>query len=419
MRKIYTGVDIGSDSIKIVVGEIFNEKMNVLTSTSVRSAGIRHGIIIDEDLVIDSLKLALEEIETDIGVKIDKAITTVPANDRCFSVVSGTTPIDINGEEVVNEDHISSVLHEAVVDKIDYGEELVSIIPITFSVDDIDNIIDPRGRSGKYLGVKAVLSTVPKENIYKVINVLNSCNIEVVDIVFGSIGDYFEAKNKSYDKELGAVINIGSETVNVSIFNKGILIKNSIIDLGSKNIDKDISYVYHLDLNSARNLKENFAVGSRRYADINDITEITTKDNKKITINQYELSEVVEARLVELLKLAKKEINHLTKRKISYIIVTGGITELAGFNYVIENTLGISAVNMNITTMGIRDNKFSTAAGLIKYLNDKLEIRDKNYSMFNSYQIESMMNNKNSVLKTNNTSLVGKVFGYFTSNKEG
>lgn len=413
MRKIYTGIDIGSDSIKIVVGEMNNAKMHVLASTSVRSAGIRKGIIVDENLAIDSLKLALDDIESNIGIRIKKAITTVPSNNREFSVVSASTPIE--DEEVTGED-IVSVLHEATVDKIDLGEELVSIIPITFSVDDTENLIDPKGRKGQYLGVKAVLSTVPKINIYKVMNVLNSCDIEVIDIVFGSIGDYYEVKSKQTDKSLGAIINIGSETMNVSIFNKGILIKNSIIELGSKNIDKDISYVYGLDSATSRNLKENFAASSRRYADVNDVIELETKDNKKIVINKYELSEVVEARLVELLKLAKKEINHLTKRKISYIIVTGGITELAGFNYVVENTLGINASNMNITTMGIRDNKYSTSAGLIKYLDSKLEIRDNEYSMFDNAQIHELMNNKKSILKTNNETLVGKVFGYFTGN---
>ena len=30
MRKIYTGVDIGSDTIKIVVGEILDKKLNIL-----------------------------------------------------------------------------------------------------------------------------------------------------------------------------------------------------------------------------------------------------------------------------------------------------------------------------------------------------------------------------------------------------
>ena len=40
-----------------------------------------------------------------------------------------------------------------------------------------------------------------------------------------------------------------------------------------------------------------------------------------ITINQEEISEVVESRLQEILNLSKKEINHLTKKEISYIII--------------------------------------------------------------------------------------------------
>ncbi|UKI26335.1 MAG: hypothetical protein L6V91_05840 [Bacilli bacterium] len=31
MKKIYTAIDIGSDTIKIVVGEYFKDKLNILT----------------------------------------------------------------------------------------------------------------------------------------------------------------------------------------------------------------------------------------------------------------------------------------------------------------------------------------------------------------------------------------------------
>ena len=412
MRKIYTGIDIGSDSIKIVVSEHFNNKFHVLASTSVASEGVKRGLIVDSDKVASCIKKGIKEIESTIGLKIGNAIVTVASNDRKLSVVSGSTRVN----SVVKGKDITDALADAVVDNVDVGYELITTIPILFELDDDKNIMDPKGREGTDLSVKAVMITVPKENLFKVVEVCNKCNIQVKDVIFKTIGDYYEAKGKDTDKELGAVINIGSETIDVSIFNKGIIIKNDIINLGSKNIDKDISYVYGLDSTTARNLKENFAASSRRYADVNDVIELQTKDDKKIVINKYELSEVVEARLVELLKLAKKEINHLTKRKISYIIVTGGITELAGFNYVVENTLGINASNMNITTMGIRDNKYSTSAGLIKYLNSKLEMRDNEYSMFDNAQIHELMNNKKNILKSNNETLVGKVFGYFTGN---
>jgi len=415
MRDIYTGIDIGSDSVKIVISEFLDNRFNILASTNVRSAGIRKGLIYDKDLAVNSLKLAIKEIEPSIGVKIDKAIITVPSNDRRFSVVSGTTRI--NGEDsVVTGEDISSALEEAVHEQLVGKESLISIIPITFSVDDKEGVPDPRGLTGEYLEVKAVLAAAPRTNIIPFLEVFDECGIEVEDITFGSIGDYYESKTTDMDKNLGAIINVGSDTINVSVFNKGIIIKEANIDLGSKNIDKDISYIYGVDLTTSRTLKENFAVCSRRYADVNDVLEIETKNGDKVIINQYEISEIVESRVVELLKLAKKQINNLTKRKISYIIVTGGISELTGFSYVVENTLGITASTLNITTIGIRNNKYSSASGIIKYYHEKLKLRDQSSDMFDEDKIEEMLNNKKNIKKTTNDTIVSKVFGYFIGN---
>ena len=124
----------------------------------------------------------------------------------------------------------------------------------------------------------------------------------------------------------------------------------------------------------------------------------------------------MESRVVELLKLAKKQINTLTKRKISYIIVTGGISELTGFSYVVENILGINASTLNITTIGIRNNKYSSASGIIKYYHEKLKLREIDASMFDEDKIDEMLNNKRNMKKTTNDSIVSKVFGYFIGN---
>lgn len=413
MRRIYTGIDIGSDSIKIVVSEVFNKKFQVLASTSVKSKGIRRGLIIDKEKASLSIKQAIKEIEATIGIKIEEAIITIPSNDRKLSVESGTTKI--SSDKVTGEDIVNS-LSNAVIDRVPEGYELITTIPITFKVDDMDNIIDPKGRIGEYLSVKAVMITAPKKNLFDVLEVCNLCNIEAKDVIFKTIGDYYEARGKDTEVEVGAIVDVGSDTINVSIFNKGIMIKDDIINLGSKNIDKDISYVYGVDLATARDLKENFSVCSRKYADSNDSVEIKIGDTEIIKINQYELSEVVEARVSELLKLAKKSINNLTNRKISYIIVTGGITELTGFGYIVENVLGINASTLNITTLGIRNNKYSAAMGIIKYFHEKLKLRDIDYSMFDEEAENALMDSKKSLLNINNDTLVSKIFDYFTNN---
>lgn len=413
MRKIYTGIDVGSDSIKIVTSEFLNDRFYTLASVSVKSVGITRGIITDYDMALNSLNLAKKEIEKALGTSVNKAIITVPSNDRNLSVIEGS--INIYNEFVTGED-VTAVLGEASVDKVEENEEIVSIIPILFSLDEDRLTPNPNGAKSSVLGVKALLAKAPKKQVYSFLKLFADANIEVVDVTFNCIGDYFEAKDKETDNTFGALINIGHEKTDVSIFNKGILIKNSIINLGSKNIDKDISYVYGIDINAARELKEKFALASRRYADINETVEFMADDKDKVTINQYEITEVVEARIVELLKLAKKEINSLTKRKISYIIVTGGIAELMGFSYVVENILGINSSTLNATSIGIRNDKFSSAIGIIKYFHNKMALRERDISMLDEDEINEMMQNKKSELGLNNDVTTSKIFGYFYNN---
>ena len=412
MRNIYTGIDLGSDNIKIVVAELVKDKFQVLASTAVKSVGIKKGLVVDHELALRSLNLAVDEIEKILGIRIEKAIVTVPSNNRKIKVVSGT--IDTNG--VINGKDVISVLQEAAEGQIDSDYELVSIIPIIFNTEENKFTKDPVGLTTDKLTVKALLATAPKKQIYDYLMVFNSANIEIEDITFNCIGDYYEAKNKKTDEEIGAVINFGNDKTDVSIFNKGILIKNSIINLGSKNIDNDITYIYGTDTNTSRELKEKFALASKRIADVNEILEFENENGEQKIINQYEIAEVIEARITELLKLAQKEINDLTNRKISYIIVTGGMTELMGFNYVVESVFDMTATVMNISTVGIRNNKFSSSIGIIKYFHDKMKLRQKDISLIDDATIEKIEESKQSMLDLTEDTFISKIFGYFADN---
>ena len=187
----------------------------------------------------------------------------LPDQGRKLKIVSGNAKLKAENNKVTGHD-INKTLEDAVLGNVEEDDELVTIIPIVFNVDKKDNIFDPKGEIGNELGVKAVIGVAPKKYLYPFMTIFGDCNIDIVDIVFGSIGDYYSGATKEHDKTLGAIINIGEETVNVSIFNKKIIIKNEIIKLGSKNIDNDISYVYGVDLKQARYLKENFAVCSTK-----------------------------------------------------------------------------------------------------------------------------------------------------------
>lgn len=415
MRNIYTGIDLGSDSIKIVVAEYTHNDFHILAQTAVNSVGIRRGIVVNHVMAVNSLNLAISEIEKVLGYRIKKAIVTVPSAETFIKAVEDK--IFIN-DEIVNGHDICNLLNTIAKNNKREDEEIVSILPIIFSVDG-NNKKNPNRLKGEEISTKAVVISSSKKIIYDYLKVFQAAGVEVEDITLNAIGDYYIAKNKGLDDKLGVIINIGHEKMEISLFNKGVLIKNSIINLGGKNIDKDLSYIYGLDLSTSREIKERFATSSIRYADNNEILEFVDEADQKKTITQYEIAEVIEARVVELLNLALNEIKTLTNRKISYIIVTGGTTELNGFSYVVETTLGPKAETMNIMNIGIRDNKFSSSMGIIEYFHDKMLLREKDISHIDEFDLNNIIEIKKSMLDLTEDISVSKIYGYFTDTKGG
>lgn len=410
MRKVYTSVDLGSDSIKIMVGEIFNKKLNVLATSVVKSRGIKKGLIVNATEVLSSLKSAIKEIEKKIGITIDKVIASVPSYYSNFEVVNAEIDVDkvdfrITGADIVN------VLKASIKDKIKKDRELVTIIPIYFIVDGKKNIKDPKGLIAKKLGVKAMMVTTPSKNVQSIISIFNSIGIEVIDVNLGSIADYTEFKNNATEAGLSLIINIGYDITTVSIFNKGIIINSEVIQIGGKNIDNDISYVFKIDSKESSKLKEHFAVAHKKFSRINETKECININKDLISINQYDISQIVMSRLTEILNLSKKQSYLLTNREISYIIITGGTSEIPGMSYLVDEMFTLDAKVGNIDTIGIRDNKYSTVSGLIRCFNEKLELRDRSYSMID---FDNEDNDKK--VDISDTSVLGKVFGYFFDN---
>lgn len=412
MDNVYTGIELGTNSIKVVVALKRDGCYHTLASISSKSNGIRNGQISDTKLAVASVRSAMRQVSEMLGIKIVKVIAAVPPTGCRMDIVVGSCDV-IDYDSITGED-VRNVLKDALTGHIGDEYEVITASPISFKVDDLENIKDPKGMPGKVLEAKVVVSTLLKEPLYRILEVLKLSGLETVDIAFSSTGDYFAIRNDKYDEQVGAIINIGELSTNVSVFNRGIQIKNAIIPVGSFNVDKDLSYIFKISLDDSRKLKETFAVSVASYADGNDITTCVTNTGEVKEISQVGVSKVVQSRIDEILKLAKNEIKNLTKREIRYIIVTGGLSELAGFQYMVDNVFELKAKVCNISIMGIRHNKYSSALGVIKYFDDKLALRGKTMTMISGSDKESLITTDRKVATNDN--IVNKVFGHFFDN---
>ena len=389
MRKIYSSIDIGSDTIKIIVLEKLGDKLNVLASNIYPSLGVKNGVIVDENEAIETIKEAYKKINSSLNVKINKALITVPMNEASYRVVDGYTTIT-SEDSIVTKDDILNTLQASIYNKIPEDEELVTVMPIKYMLDDKVEVKNPRGLKANKLSSLVMMVTAPKTYLYKSLSLFDKLGIEVVDILFNNIGDYYAFKESNYDESVTAVVNIGLNKTDISIFNKGIITASKVLNVGSFNIDEDISYVYNIPLDKARKIKEifvNLAKSSKdEYYDIKD------KSNIKISINQKEVSEIVYNNLLEIIKKAKKELNNLTKKEIHYIIITGGISNIPGFDTICSEVYN-EVVSHRLNIIGIRDNMYSSSYGIIKYFINKLELRGREYSMFSEEEATRIVSN--------------------------
>jgi len=411
MRKIMATLDIGNSCTKLVVGEMTKDKFNILSISECNTLGLKKNNIISLKDLKESIIKVFKDSEDKLNLPIKKVIVTIPSYDTEFSI--GEAKIKVN-EKVTTHD-ITKVILESYKGIIPDNMELINATPMHFKLDNGDITLNPKNLETKSLAVKTVLIMAPKNSVYKFLSVLDELNIDIVDICVDSIGDYYTFKNNKLDKQRTAIINIGASKTTISTFNKGILTNISNIDLGANNVDNDIAYIYKIPVENAKKLKEDYISAVPKSTEKEDYTTVKDKNNKEIKVNLNELSKVVYSRLKEILESSKKELSHLTKKEVSNIIFTGGITNMRDFNLVIESIFGKEATLGEIKTIGARNNKFSSAIGLIKWYNSIATLKNKDYSIFTIEEQEEFSKLDKQELEENN-SVIDKFFSYFLDN---
>ena len=72
---------------------------------------------------------------------------------------------------------------------------------------------------------------------------------------------------------------------------------------------------------------------------------------------------------------------------------------------------GVGTKICNISTMGIRHNRFSSSYGSIKYFDDKLVLRGRTYDMLSKEEKDNLISGGQKA--TTNDNIINKVFGHF------
>ena len=351
-KNINVGIDIGTSTIKVVVTGI-NKENNSLTTIATGIAetnGVRFGYISNIDQVGESIKKAIRQAESTLGFKIRKAYVSIGGISLSSTISSGSVIISRADQEITTFD-INKALASSEEGLETTNKKIIHSIPISYKLDGKELYTRPDGMHGIKLEVKTLFITCLKQNLEDIITALAIANIEAIDIIASPVA-LSEILLSTKQKTAGcALLDIGAETVSISVFENNLLISMQILPIGSMDITKDIALGFKVSLEEAESIKLGSVLGG-------------DYPKKKI-------DEIIEARLGDIFELVE---NHLKRIKRSGllpagVIITGGGSNIAHIEDLAKKQLNLPAkvgpIDPTLNTkFKIRDSSWYVAHGL-------------------------------------------------------
>ncbi len=366
--ELYVSLDIGSSSVKVLIGEVDSGVLHVIGVGNVQSSGIRKGTIIDIDATVQSIRKAVDQAERMIGMQIHEVILGVPANGVRLQDVKGVVAVNSENREITDDD-LDRVMKSAQVMSVSPEREIVNIIPKQFIVDDYDEITDPRGMIGVRLEMDGSLITTSKTLVHNILRCVERAGLSVREIYLQPLAAGTFALTDDEKNHGTAFIDIGGGSTTIAIFGEDRLMSTAVIPVGGDHITKDLSIILKTPTEQARKIKHQFGHAFSDDASDEELFEVPVigADSKDQYSQRY-ISEIIGVRLEELFDLVMEELYNMGVHDLpGGVVLTGGITKLEGLLQLARHVFKTRVRIHTPEYIGVREPMYSTAVGLIRY----------------------------------------------------
>ena len=335
---IDAGIDIGSENIFCSIGIVDKEKNNIkllgLGKSSVKDS-FKKGAITNRNKLLELLEIAVNEAELMAEKKIDNAYMTITGDHiRCMNT-QGAVALNRNrangtvDNNPISQKDIDRVLELTQGIALPPDRDILHTIPQEFIVDTLEKIDDPIGLTGRRLEGHVHLVTASTTGMKNLMESAEELGININGLVFKPLASALPTLTSDEIKLGVSLIDIGSTTTSIAVFNEGAVRHSAVIPIGSSSITNDIAVMLRISIDKAEQIKLKYASAKSSLSSKKLEFEVSSSEEKQ-SISENELSQYVEARMEEIFQLALNEIKRAgINNNLTYgVVLTGGGSQL-------------------------------------------------------------------------------------------
>lgn len=370
----FTGLDIGTNSIKVLVAELRNGELNVIGVSNAKSKGVKDGIIVDIEAAASAIKSAISQAEEKAGISIKSVNVGLPGNLLQVEPTQGMIPVTSDTKEITDQD-VENVVKSALTKSMTPDREVITFIPEEFIVDGFQGIRDPRGMMGVRLEMRGLLYTGPRTILHNLRKTVERSGVQVENIIISPLALVRSVLNEG-EREFGAtVIDMGAGQTTVATIRNQELQFTNILQEGGDYVTKDISKVLKTSQKLAEGLKLNYgeaypSLASKETFQVEVIGEV-----EPVEITESYLAEIISARIKHIFEQIKQELErrHLLDLP-GGIVLIGGNAILPGIVELAQEVFGVGVKLYVPNQVGIRNPAFAHVISLSEFAGQLTEV---------------------------------------------
>ncbi len=333
-QKIIVGIDIGSQIVRVIVAEEaakIGMAPKILAVGWAESRGMHHGYVISPRDATTSVAEAIAMAEKNSGVEIKRAYVALGGISLSSEIGTGATSIQRADGDVAEEDMINvvSIAREAF-GASKKNKKILHNIPMKYRLDGVEVMGNPVGMRGSRLETRVVFITVAEHHFNDLVSVITDAGVDIIEVIAAPIAESLATLSKKQKMVGCGLLNIGSETVSLAVFDNDIPVSVQTFAIGSNDITNDI------------------ALGLR----------ITLEEAEKVKMGRFEtgqypkkkVEEIVDARLSDIFELIQTHLKSIKRDGLlpAGIIITGGGGMLTHIDEFSKSALKLPSLVMHV-----------------------------------------------------------------------
>lgn len=329
-------LDIGSTKIVCLIGRTESDgRLRLLGFGWHRGKGVRAGGIVDLEEAERAIRAAVGQAED----MADTTLRSVTVNLTCGQPESRLFnvqwPVGSGEGRAVEESDIRRVIAEGRLRADVEGREIIHALPLTFSTDDTDRVLDPRGLFCTTLTARLHIIDAATSALRSLGACIARCDLDISELVSAPMAAGLSALVED-ERELGAtVIDMGGGTTGMAVFAEGQLLHTAQLPVGGIHVTNDLARLLSTPVAHAERLKALYGNVQSSPDDEREMLPVPLVGEEEHQIAKVPRSMVVSIirpRIEETFEMVRErlESSGLTRAAGNRVVLTGGACQLSG-----------------------------------------------------------------------------------------